>query len=81
MNMMLLSTYMRKNNWDFEKGENGLVALQAFENRPQGFDVIFMGKGSLLQFSYSNVNISNAMKRRFYAYNDRLRIDAGDSES
>jgi len=48
VNMMLLSTYMRKNGWDFEKGENGLLALQAFENRPQGFDVIFMGKNSLL---------------------------------
>jgi len=42
VNMMLLSTYMRKNGWDFEKGENGLLALQIFENRPQGFDVIFM---------------------------------------
>jgi len=44
VNMMLLSTYIRKNDWDFEKGENGLLALQIFENRPQGFDIIFMGK-------------------------------------
>jgi CheY-like chemotaxis protein len=43
VNMMLLSTYMRKNNWPFESDENGLLALQTFESRPQGFDVIFMG--------------------------------------
>jgi hypothetical protein len=44
VNMMLLSTYMKKNNWDFETGVNGLLALQTFENRPQGFDIIFMGE-------------------------------------
>jgi hypothetical protein len=49
--MMLLSTYMRKNDWDFEMAENGLLALQMFENRPQGFDVIFMGKNSPLLIS------------------------------
>jgi hypothetical protein len=41
--MMLLATYMKKNKWDFEKAENGLLALQAFQRRPEGFDVIFMG--------------------------------------
>jgi hypothetical protein len=41
--MMLLATYMKKNKWDFEKAENGLLALQAFQRRPKGFDVIFMG--------------------------------------
>lgn len=41
--MMLLATYMKKNGWEFEKAENGLVALQAFKGRPEGFDVIFMG--------------------------------------
>lgn len=39
---MLLSTYMRKNDWDFESGENGLLALQSFEKSPLGFEVIFM---------------------------------------
>jgi CheY-like chemotaxis protein len=43
VNMMLLATYMKKNKWDFEKAENGLLALQAFQRRPEGFDVIFMG--------------------------------------
>jgi hypothetical protein len=43
VNMMLLATYMKKNKWDFEKAENGLIALQAFQRRPEGFDVIFMG--------------------------------------
>jgi hypothetical protein len=44
INMMLLATYMKKNKWDYETAENGLVALQAFQNRPQGFDIIFMGE-------------------------------------
>jgi DNA-binding response OmpR family regulator len=41
--MMLLATYMKKNKWEFEKATNGLLALQAFQKSPEGFDVIFMG--------------------------------------
>lgn len=44
VNMMLLSTYMKKNGWEFEKAANGLLALQAFQKRPEGFDVVFMGR-------------------------------------
>jgi CheY-like chemotaxis protein len=44
VNMMLLATYMKKNGWEYEKATNGLIAMQAFQNRPEGFDVIFMGK-------------------------------------
>jgi CheY-like chemotaxis protein len=43
VNMMLLATYMKKNKWEFEKASNGLLALQAFQRSPEGFDVIFMG--------------------------------------
>jgi CheY-like chemotaxis protein len=43
VNMMLLATYMKRNNWDFDKGENGLLAVQAVQARATGFDVIFMG--------------------------------------
>lgn len=42
VNMMLLATYMKKNKWEFEKASNGLIALEAFRERPGGFDVIFM---------------------------------------
>lgn len=48
INMMLLATYMKKKKWDYETAENGLIALQAFQNRPQGFDIIFMGKSHVL---------------------------------
>lgn len=41
--MMLLETYMTKNKWELEKASNGLLAMQAFQNRPEGFGVIFMG--------------------------------------
>lgn len=53
VNMMLLATYMKKNKWDFEKAENGLLALQAFQRRPEGFDVIFMGMPSSTPLSSS----------------------------
>ncbi|CZT50117.1 uncharacterized protein RSE6_11049 [Rhynchosporium secalis] len=42
VNMMLLATYMKKNGWEFEKASNGLLALEAFRERPGSFDVIFM---------------------------------------
>lgn len=42
--MMLLATYMKKKKWDYETAANGLIALQAFQKRPQGFDIIFMGE-------------------------------------
>jgi hypothetical protein len=70
VNMMLLATYMKKNKWDFEKAENGLLALQAFQKRPEGFDVIFMGRHSLLR----SVNFSLHPSRCLDAHNDRLRI-------
>jgi hypothetical protein len=57
--MMLLATYMKKNKWDFEKGENGLLALEAFQNRPGGFDVIFMGK-HLFPFAFPNNQIARS---------------------
>ena len=43
INMMLLETYMTKDKWEVEKATNGLLAMQAFQNRPEGFGVIFMG--------------------------------------
>jgi hypothetical protein len=65
--MMLLATYMKKNGWEFEKATNGLIAMQAFRNNPQGFDVIFMGK--ILYFrQYSRTK----WHRRLDADNDRL---------
>jgi hypothetical protein len=45
--MMLLETYMKKKNYQLEKAENGLLAMQAFQKRAEGFDVIFMGMVSL----------------------------------
>lgn len=70
VNMMLLATYMKKNKWDFEKAENGLIALQAFQRRPEGFDVIFMGmsRPSIIML------LSNTSSRCLNAHNDRLRI-------
>lgn len=67
VNMMLLSMYMRKNDWDFEKGENGLLALHIFESRPQGFDVIFMGKNSPCSFPhfYAETCLLTTLKKIF----------------
>ena len=53
---MLLATYMKKNKWEFEQASNGLLALQAFRESPEGFDVIFMGKSfTSLAFSLAHL--------------------------
>jgi CheY-like chemotaxis protein len=52
VNMMLLSAYMKKNGWDYETASNGLEALQAFSNQPQGYDVIFMGEHCPTHYSF-----------------------------
>jgi len=53
--MMLLATYMKKNKWEFEMAVNGLLALQAFQNRPEGYDVIFMGMSPPFNFPSQKV--------------------------
>ena len=48
INMKLLATFFRKSGYSFEQAANGLEALQAVQQRPEGFDVIFMGVSSAL---------------------------------
>ena len=48
INMKLLATFFRKSGYSFEQAANGLEALQAVQQRPEGFDVIFMGVFSAL---------------------------------
>jgi hypothetical protein len=69
VNMMLLATYMKKNGWEYEKAENGLLALQAFQSRPESFDVIFMGITPSLQIFRL---VLNNQIRRFHAHNDGI---------
>jgi hypothetical protein len=40
----LLSTFIRKGNYNFCTAENGLEALQAFQVAQRAFDIVFMGK-------------------------------------
>jgi hypothetical protein len=40
----LLETFTKKNNYEYDTAENGLLALQAFQNARDRFDIIFMGK-------------------------------------
>lgn len=54
INMMLLATYMKKNKWDYETANNGLVALQAFQKRPQGFDIILMDVSMPIMTGYES---------------------------
>ncbi len=42
----LLSTLARKSNYKYDTAENGLLALQAFRNAQQPYDIVFMGKQS-----------------------------------
>lgn len=40
----LLETFAKKNNYKYDSAVNGLLALQAFQNTPNLYDIIFMGK-------------------------------------
>ena len=42
----LLSTFAGKSNYKYDTAENGLLALQAFQNAQQPYDIVFMGKQS-----------------------------------
>ncbi|OBT63673.1 hypothetical protein VE03_06111 [Pseudogymnoascus sp. 23342-1-I1] len=69
VNMMLLATYMKRNGWDYEEATNGLIALQAFQNRPQGFDVIFMDVSMPVMTGYEStrkIRVVEADRRAAY---------------
>jgi len=44
MMAQLLETFAKKNNYKYDSVVNGLFALQAFQNTPNLYDIIFMGK-------------------------------------
>jgi len=62
VNMMLLATYMKKNGWDYDKAENGLIAFQAFQKRPEGFDVIFMDVSMPVMTGYESTRAIRAVE-------------------
>ncbi|OBT96437.2 hypothetical protein VE01_05590 [Pseudogymnoascus verrucosus] len=74
VNMMLLATYMKRNGWDYEEATNGLIALQAFQNRPQGFDVIFMDVSMPIMTGYESTRKIRAVEaERRAAYGVQLQ--------
>ena len=42
VNALILETFLRKRGYPFAKAENGLLAVQAVQSRPDGFNVILM---------------------------------------
>lgn len=77
VNMMLLATYMKKNVWEFEKAENGLLALQAFQNRPEGFDVIFMDVSMPVMTGYESTRLIRSIEsERRIAYESQQQIQS-----
>lgn len=44
MMAQLLETFAKKNNYKYDSAVNGSLALQAFQNTPNLYDIIFMGK-------------------------------------
>jgi hypothetical protein len=44
----LLETFTKKNNYEYNTAENGLLALQAFQNARNLYDIILMGKQILV---------------------------------
>jgi hypothetical protein len=43
----LLETFAKKNNYKYDTAENGLLALQAFQNTQNLYNIVFMGKQTL----------------------------------
>lgn len=50
----LLETFAKKNNYEYGTAGNGLLALQAFQNTRNLYDIVFMGKQIL------NLNIAES---------------------
>lgn len=42
INLKLLETFTKKNNYEYGTAENGLLALQAFQNARHPYDIVFM---------------------------------------
>ncbi|KAH9204266.1 hypothetical protein DL95DRAFT_529330 [Leptodontidium sp. 2 PMI_412] len=42
INLKLLETFTKKNNYEYDTAENGLLALQAFQNTQNLYDIVFM---------------------------------------
>jgi hypothetical protein len=40
----LLETFTKKNSYEYDTAENGLLALQAFQNARHLYDIVLMGK-------------------------------------
>jgi hypothetical protein len=53
VNALILATFLKKRGYPFSKAENGLLAVQAVQARPDGFDVILMDIQSTLCFPAS----------------------------
>ncbi|RDL37745.1 Uncharacterized protein BP5553_05178 [Venustampulla echinocandica] len=76
VNMMLLAAYMKKNGWDYEKAANGLQALQAFERRPEGFDVVFMDVSMPIMTGYESTRrIRTIESERRAAYDRQQQLE------
>ena len=59
INLRLLDTFMKKRKYtQVTPADNGRLAVQAVEGRPQGFDIIFMGKLRVLHLSIYFFRIS-----------------------
>ncbi|KAL2063968.1 hypothetical protein VTL71DRAFT_4462 [Oculimacula yallundae] len=79
VNMMLLATYMKKNGWEFEKASNGLIALEAFRERPGGFDVIFMDVSMPVMTGYEStkhIRMIETERRLAYEHQNQLQTQS-----
>jgi CheY-like chemotaxis protein len=55
VNSLILATFLRKRGYPFIQAENGLLAVQAVQARPEGFDVILMDIQSTPPFAKTSL--------------------------
>ncbi|KAI9771344.1 MAG: hypothetical protein M1840_002314 [Geoglossum simile] len=51
-NKINLKTFTKKGNYEYDTAENGLLALQAYENALRPYDIIFMGQQKFVHKLY-----------------------------
>ncbi|KAF4631651.1 hypothetical protein G7Y89_g6476 [Cudoniella acicularis] len=77
INMMLLETYMKKNKWELEKAVNGLIAVEAFQRDPLGFDVVFMDVSMPVMNGYEATRLIRSTEaERRVAYDQQQQIQS-----
>jgi hypothetical protein len=79
VNSLILATFLKKRGYPYAQAENGLLAVQAVQARPEGFDVILMDIQSILLSVQSNMQCQSwtdqLPQQQFEPSNENEKVD------